>query len=140
MKIPVTTEQITTAKQRDSRHCMIADAIRERLKASYISVDIQAIKFSVPDKDTRFVYLTPPEVQRAIIAFDAGRPIKPFSFCLNNPIQAEPMQHWSTGTVESRKKARKKYETAAKAGKLPPKQKRHHAPREREYGVRLLSA
>ena len=140
MKIPVTSEQITTAKQRDSQHCMIADAIRDRLNATFVSVDIQAIRFSVPAKDTRFVYLTPPEVQRAILAFDKGAPIKPFSFTLNNPVKAMPMQHWSRGTVEQQRQASKKYRSSVKAGKLPPKQKRHHAPREREYGVRILTA
>ncbi len=140
MKIPVTGQSIADAKQRDSKMCMVADAIRHKLKAQFISVDIQSIKFSVPKKDTRFVYMTPPDVQRAIIAFDQGKPVKPFTFSLTKPITVEPMMHVPSATIEQQKRARKKYDKARKAGTLAPKATRHHAPREREYGVRLLSA
>ena len=86
--VEVTQEHIDTAIPSDSAHCMIADAIRAAVpQAKKIAVDLQAIRFTDPEKGQRYVYFTPTIGQDALIAFDEGTPIKPFSFTLRSPIQ-----------------------------------------------------
>lgn len=82
-QVSVTDELIYESEQRNSSHCMVADAVKiARPKASRIAVDIQTIRFT--EGDRRFVYLTPRRAQVAIVKFDQGIPSKPFSFRLRN--------------------------------------------------------
>lgn len=87
MWIEVTKEHIKNAVKTDSHHCMIADAIRDKLpNAQYISVDIQTIRFTDPEAKKRYTYLTPRDAQWGIIRFDRGvKNIQPFEFGLRNP-------------------------------------------------------
>ena len=79
--ISVSRETIERATQRDSRHCMIAEAIRDaRPDAQFVSVDIQTIRFSIPFKRIRCTYLTPRIAQLALVRFDQGRSLEPFQF------------------------------------------------------------
>src|SRR5215217_7648813 len=79
--IPVTEEVIAKAVQRDSSHCMIADAIRAHVPGvSYVSVDLQTIRFTIQAKRKRYVFLTPRQGQLALINFDQG--VKPESFTM----------------------------------------------------------
>lgn len=81
----ITQEAIERAKRRDSGHCMIAEAIREKLPdASYVAVDLQTIRFTRMKNQKRYVYLTPRIAQLALIAFDQGRDPLPFGFRLRN--------------------------------------------------------
>lgn len=83
LTVRVTKEVMDHSRQRDSSHCMIAMAIRDALPAaSSIAVDIQTIRFSLPEKRIRCTYLTPRMAQVAIIEFDQGRMPDPFSFKL----------------------------------------------------------
>lgn len=84
IKVEVKKDHITNACQRDSHHCMIADAVHSRLKwATFIQVDTQSIRFNNRKAGKRYIYLTPPEAQKAIVLFDQGVKVKPFSFTLS---------------------------------------------------------
>jgi hypothetical protein len=86
IKVNVTSELIEDAIQRDSGHCMIAEAIKHKLpEASAVSVDIQTIRYSLRGQRSRFFFLTPRKVQETIISFDQGDLIEPFEFTLRQP-------------------------------------------------------
>jgi hypothetical protein len=89
--VPVTAEVIEQSEQRDSAHCMIADALRSAVSgARNISVDLATIRFTDRGSEQRFVYLTPPEAQSALIRFDQGETAEPFVFRLRAPVQVQP--------------------------------------------------
>lgn len=74
---------IRNAIRGNSHKCMIADAIHAKVKwAKFISVDTQSIRFSNLKTGRRFIYLTPPEAQKALLDFDRGRKVQPFAFTL----------------------------------------------------------
>ena len=83
--VNVTAEDIRDAEKEMSTTCMVARAIkREIVGSSHLLVDIQTIRFTMMDEGIRYVYLTPPEIQDYIVAFDAGDPIQPFTFKLQH--------------------------------------------------------
>lgn len=84
MKINVAKENIDRACAKNSHCCMIADAVRDRVKwATFIEVDVQSIRFNDRKNGIRYIYLTPTEAQKAIVLFDQGIKVKPFSFHLH---------------------------------------------------------
>lgn len=88
IEITVGEETITAAVQRDSRHCWIAESIALAYPdASSVTVDLQSIRISNRAKRLRYLYLTPPACQRALIDFDRGLKPEPFSFSLRRPAQ-----------------------------------------------------
>jgi hypothetical protein len=81
--VKVTQELIDTSAERDSSHCMIADAVAEAVPhASYISVDLATIRFSDMNAGKRYVYLTPRHAQEALLDFDQGKKPEPFNLRL----------------------------------------------------------
>lgn len=64
-----------------SSHCMIAEAIKKAVPdARAVAVDLQTIRWSDRERRIRYVYLTPPSVQQALVDFDQGELIEPFTF------------------------------------------------------------
>lgn len=139
MDISVSKTQIGGAKQKDSHRCMIADAISDRVKGKYILVDVQSIRWSDPKRGKRFTFFTPPVAQRAIIAFDQGRRVKPFRFTLGSPVEVRSMKRIRTGDRVKVQKARAAYEARSKRRTRRSK-RTNVAAREREFGVRKLQA
>lgn len=83
VNIAITEEIIAASTQRDSSHCMIAEAVKMAVpEASAISVDLQTIRWTDRKKGLRYVYLTPRTGQIELVKFDQGMPITPFSFQL----------------------------------------------------------
>lgn len=83
----VTEKVIDRAVQRDSSHCVVADAIREcKPEATAVAVDLQTIRFSDKKTGKRYTFLTPPACQRTLVAFDQGEEIAPFGFYLGPPV------------------------------------------------------
>ena len=81
--VNVTQFIIDQAVPRDSGHCMIADGVVSSYPGAVrASADMQTIRFSDPDKGLRYVYLTPRLVMEALVRFDLGQAIEPFSFQL----------------------------------------------------------
>jgi hypothetical protein len=97
LKIDVTQELIDQATERDSRRCMIAEAIKEA-KPHYerVIVDLQTIRWTNPRTKKRYLVLTPEAVGVALVAFDQGEPIEPFSIWL------KPSQVTAIATRERR--------------------------------------
>lgn len=85
VQVEVTNPLIERAVIGDSGHCMIAEALRDaRPDAASISVDLQTIRFSLPERRLRYTYLTPRIAQLALVRFDQGASVKPFSFVLKS--------------------------------------------------------
>lgn len=82
-RIEVTAEIVERACRADSSHCMIATAIKEQLPGvQHVAVDLQTIRYTKPGTGRRYIVLTPRAAQLAIIEFDQGRPVEPFSITL----------------------------------------------------------
>lgn len=80
--VSIDETMIDNAIRRDSRHCMIAEAIQALLPGmTSVTVDVSTIRFSDPKKRLRYVYYTPPRAAWAIVHFDQG--IKPDAFTFN---------------------------------------------------------
>lgn len=129
-KIVVEAATIANAVRADSHRCMIADSIRAHIHwAKYIMVDLQSVRFSNVETGKRFVYLTPPHAQKALLAFDLGKPVKPFTFTLNQGMTRTMrvrQGNYATTTRPPRKKRKGKVTRVMPA-------------REREFGLRVLT-
>jgi hypothetical protein len=84
--VVVDEERIRNSVRRDSRHCMISEAIQVAAPdLATISTDLQSIRFTDPKRRLRFAYMTPRIAQLALIDFDQGVQPEPFSFWLRRP-------------------------------------------------------
>jgi hypothetical protein len=93
-KLHVTQEIIDNACQENSRFCPIAEAIRQQIKgATLISVDLGTVRYSNPEKGFRYVFPTPHKAQEALILFDQGQPIEPFTFEMRYGVVTSMRQH-----------------------------------------------
>src|SRR6516165_8567350 len=82
-KIRVTSEIIEQACRTNKRTCMISESIRNQLKGvTAITTDLMTVRYSDPEKGLRYIFHTPRTAQVALMRFDAGKPIKPFTFRL----------------------------------------------------------
>jgi len=85
LTISVTAEIIEGAEKRSSSHCMWADALKAAFPtAKSVSVDIQTIRFTDPEKKLRYVYLTPRAAQISLVLFDQGVHTDPSSVTLRH--------------------------------------------------------
>lgn len=85
LTISIDRETIEASTRRKSSHCMIAEAIKRAIpRATGVSVDLQAIRWTDPDLQLRYVFLTPREAQVALIHFDRGQTPEPFEIKLSN--------------------------------------------------------
>jgi hypothetical protein len=78
-RVPVTVdpEIAKEAIARDSAHCMWADAVKKAVpNARHVTVDLQTIRFTDPEKRLRYTYLTPRSAQLSLIKFDLGEHIE----------------------------------------------------------------
>jgi len=90
LKVAITRELIEQATERDSRHCMIAEAIKEvNPRLERVIVDLQTIRWTNPRTHKRYVCLTPEKAALALVAFDQGEEIEPFTLNLT-PAQVTP--------------------------------------------------
>jgi len=83
MNVTITEELVERAVQRDSHHCMIAEAIKEQNPHfARILVDLQTIRWTNTTTGKRYICLTPEEAAAKLVDFDQGRPIVPFAFSM----------------------------------------------------------
>src|SRR5215471_9156838 len=88
IRLNVTQDLIESALPADSGHCMIADAVKAAVaNAKAVSVDLATIRWTDPRLGRRYIYFTPPSVQRALLLFDNAVLPKPFTFVLRAPAQ-----------------------------------------------------
>jgi hypothetical protein len=79
--IDVTEAHITEAERDVTGRCMVAEAIKASVPGvSHVQIDMQTIRFT--RNGERETYFTPWDVQNAIVRFDGGDPIEPFTFRL----------------------------------------------------------
>lgn len=120
LNVDVTPQLIAEAVPRDSGHCMVADAVREAYPdARHISVDVQTIRFSLPDKGIRCTYLTPRTAQVALISFDQGTAPQPFRFTLRGG-QVTKMRTHCPGPAPRSEAQRETTRKAQNASTIPP--------------------
>jgi hypothetical protein len=92
VKIHVTPELIERATYRDSRHCVVAEALQlARPHFRNILVDLQTIRWTNSRTRRRYICLTPEVVCQALVDFDQGHVIQPFAVNLD-PIHATEMK------------------------------------------------
>ncbi len=83
--IEVTDRIINAAVPKSSSHCIVAEAVRQQIpNAQFIAVDLQTIRWSNPEKDERYTYLTPRIAQVALVKWDQGATPEPFKCKLRN--------------------------------------------------------
>jgi len=112
-KVSVTQEHIDRAKPKDSGHCMIALAIAEQIpNARRVWVDLQTIRYTLPQKEVRYTYFTPRIAQLMLLAFDHGGevvlgneriPLQPFACGLGRVV----VEHEARDTGERKDRKRK---------------------------------
>lgn len=130
-KIQITAEDIDSAVRKSSSHCAIAAAIEAEVGgATYISVDIQTIRFSVGN--SRYVFLTPRKAQKCILDFDAGLRPKPFQLNLTNP--QEINRNKKEKATLKKERGRDGHIPKIVGGKAPPKFRSTR----REFGIRAF--
>ena len=105
LPVDVTLEIIMTAVPANSGHCMISDAIKAAAlkkgwRTSKVMTDLQTVRFTDLEKGIRYICFTPFVAQKALLDFDAGLEVKPFSFRL------KPAQVLYKNASKRRQKAR----------------------------------
>jgi hypothetical protein len=75
---------------------MVAEAIKDAIPgATKVHVDLQTIRFTMVDARTgrkiRRTYLTPGKPQTALVRFDGGLLVEPFSFRLPTPMHVNEL-------------------------------------------------
>jgi hypothetical protein len=99
-EVEVTADLVERATQRDSQHCMIAEAIKraDPDNRRQVWVDLQTIRFTDVKQGKRVICLTPLAAAEALIAFDRGEPMEAFSF------RAKVMQRTSVSSPHGRER------------------------------------
>jgi len=132
-RVAVTQQHIETAVPRANHRCMIADAIVSSYKgnASYVQVEIGDIRFTDLERGLRFRYFVPKRAQAALLKFDRGLPVEPFSFFLRDgrTSRSGSRHREKASLANSRKNAKGKRYRRGPTTVLP----RH----ERQFGVCL---
>lgn len=89
--VNVTEDHIEAATKRDSRSCMIAEAIKaEHPHFRKVMVDLATIRWTNPRTKKRYVCLTPAAAGIALVAFDQGQKVEPFVVAMKT-VQVTPV-------------------------------------------------
>lgn len=131
LALRVNRRNILKGVPRDSHRCMIVESIHEQLpEVKRVTADVQSIRFTDPRTQTRYVYLTPPQAQKALLDFDQGIQVEPFRLQLS-AAEGYTKPCKSSIAVAPRMKARKKRRASTPRRPAPS--------RYREFGVRKLT-
>jgi len=96
-RVTITPELLERGVKKDSRHCVIAEAIKEQNPHfKNILVDLQTIRWTNPRTGKRYICLTPEVASSLLVAFDQGHEIEPVAFALR------PTQITASATVARR--------------------------------------
>ena len=80
LEIDVTAEIIERATKAESRTCMVAEAIKDKHPwAANVQVDWAEIRVTESAKNLRYIYRMPRKAMAAVLAFDQGLPVEPFT-------------------------------------------------------------
>jgi hypothetical protein len=90
--IEITPEQHDLAVRSNSGGCLIADALKAQ-GFSGVVVDMATIRVSDKKAGKRYVYLTPPDAQHILLAFDQGWNVATATTVqLRKPVQVSPLK------------------------------------------------
>lgn len=85
--VNISEQRIADSVRRDSRHCMIAEALKEVIPEMVrITVDMASIRFTDPKTRLHYIYATPDIAAIALVDFDRGIQPSPFSFNLHRAL------------------------------------------------------
>jgi hypothetical protein len=88
LELAITIEQYERAVQSNSGGCLIADAIKAQYPhLSGVQVDMATVRATDKLKGLRYVYLTPPAAQHALLSFDQGWPNPTESVVIRKAVQ-----------------------------------------------------
>jgi hypothetical protein len=110
LKFTVTQQFIDKGIAANSGYCMIA----ESLKAAYpqftnVAVDMRLIRATDPQKELRYIWVTPELAGAALVLWDQGTMPPEFEVVLNNPwVQAAPQKKKRSKELSARDRARNK--------------------------------
>lgn len=142
MKVKIDREYIDGAIKGNSRHCMIADAIAAQVPyAKNVIVDVQSIRWTDPETEMRYTYLTPPEAQKQLVRFDAGKKVEPFVIDIGQPTLIRSTHAEGDGRPRRTKAQREKARAKASRHQHVAAQenvKRRYATARRQYGLRAF--
>lgn len=136
MKLTITSSHIDNAIRSDANHCMIAEAIKEKIPtARWVLVDLQSIRWTDRAAKRRFIYMTPKPAQKALLAFDKGLPVSPFHITLPEPDSRpiKPRKPKGKAKARARAKASVKARKVYKKAKVVPEKVAV-----RQHGLRLF--
>jgi hypothetical protein len=123
--IKVTEEITKRACRKNSRHCVIVEAIREAVPtAVLITVDLQTIRWSDKGLGLRYIFLTPLAAQKALVRFDAGEQISAFTFQLRG---GKAVSMYKGGSLTKNKDPQRQRHNLGKARVLTADQYRRNA-------------
>ena len=120
-QIAVSKKWIEFAVRSNSGHCIIAEALKE-LGAKRVSVDVATIRFTYDG--TRRIHLTHPKAQVALVQYDQGIPLEPFTFSLGRPAFEFP-EGYKAGSSPAKLKFRKPSDETSTSGKKYGRTKAH---------------
>jgi hypothetical protein len=87
MKVNVEQEEIDKAKRGDSKRCMIVRSIqRDYPTLKNIHVEKELVRFTDPDRNVIYTFDMVPVGKGAILVWDEGTNIQPFSFTLRHAV------------------------------------------------------
>lgn len=116
--LDVTPELVNVAVQRDSGHCVVADALKTAVpSARNVSVDLQTIRWTDLASRRRYIYLTPGPLQVILVNFDQGimpdvglyqlgRPAQIMKLPDPSPVPTAVTAPTGTGTTKGKPKRR----------------------------------
>lgn len=134
IKITVDIDTIVNAVTADSHHCMIADALQAVVpEARFIMVDLQSIRFTDKERGLRYIFLTPPVAQQALLDFDKGKRVAPFEFTMSQGHTKTLKKDRTDENEANRKRSAGKKRVYTRGGPVRLK-------REREFGLRMFTA
>lgn len=134
--VRVTDRHIKDAERCHGGRCMIAEAIVDAYPdATYVQVDLQAIRFTDLTKGLRYTYFTPQKAQLRLLAFDRGKHIDPFTFRISDTDAKVRISGWK-GQGRAVNAPRRRTTTHAQCSVatryMPP-------PQRREFGLCIYS-
>jgi hypothetical protein len=127
LQLAITPKQYEQAKQSHSGACLVADAIREQYpNLTTVSVDMATIRASDRERGERYIYLTPPEAQQALLFFDQGWPNPVNKITVRGAVKVIPITA-SPKEVAKRQQIRRKrlaeLRSKQKTGKMTAQEK-----------------
>lgn len=85
--VSVGQEEIDNAHRANSQKCMVHQSIeRDYPTLKNIVVDKNQVRVTDPDRNVIYTFDMAPLAKAAILKWDAGEPVQPFSFKLRHPI------------------------------------------------------